>query len=459
MSHFNFYVGLNLGGIGLDDADVTITVYDGRDTIAHQGTGNAALTLPNGLYTVRAEYAQEFEERIVRHTGATQVTIRPTRHAAAPLFGTATAHEYYSYPSGDISRKETDQPLGDARDEGRLFIFIRTTDQRAYQGQDLSDKLSLRKPKSNQVLTTFDDGVEKNAAGFLAYSVRAEPGMYVLEYAGVPARQMPLYVFAGWQTQVFVIHHQRPLLEGATIYLARSGDGFRADDRYAYAADMAINGLQNDRALMPREAMQTLLYGKFENPMLGLLGAHILLRQPKVERHTIEMVLGNLNYLLPGSSDVAALQILKALKLGEPIPKNISFETMPMLRAGFEAIIAADNAAEQIIPDGGWVERIAARVYTDSPWTSWEPLPAPKASPPPLPPALFNLSTYTSIFRSPLVDHAEAKSPEKDWVKDSLREAIARGQKTGQSPEIVMAKLATDFKVPLRLVKRAYTEL
>jgi hypothetical protein len=77
--------------------------------------------------------------------------------------------------------------------------------------------------------------------------------------------------------------------------------------------DLALNGLQNHQDLLDEKDLNVLLYGKFHNPMLGLVGAHILFQKPELSPR-IEIVLRNLDHLLPESADVAALVRLAQLR-------------------------------------------------------------------------------------------------------------------------------------------------
>ena len=452
-------ISLDLAFAGFSAEDVTITVYNGVDEIVHRGAGPATLSLPKGLYTVRAEFAGEIYEQVVRHDQATPVSIAPERHASAPVEGAATSYEYYSETSSRLSREVTGPPLGRvASESGGLFIFIRAANQFAHGGQDLRQDLSLRSPRDGQLLSAFEADAQANTTyGYLAYSVQAEPGVYILDYAGSPSRQMPIYVYRNWQTQIFVTHHKRPRLEGATILLGQNG--FNPSDNLPKIIDMAISGLQNNVDLLPQSAMWELLNAKFSNPMLGLLGAHLLLRRKETEYGAVDMVLGNLGYLLPDSPDVRALYLMKALRDGnQGALDNMTFDTPPMFRAGFSAAIAADADHEGILPDRGWLEQVAPLVYTDSPWTTWAPLP-PSLVPDALP--MDDQSMPYQLFSRGGNGGGAGGPPQPDdgWLTQSLAEAVERASKTGQPPDKVLRKFAADFNVPLRLVKRAYASL
>jgi hypothetical protein len=284
--------------------------------------------------------------------------------------------------------------------------------------------------------------------------------MYVLEYAGQPPRQMPIYVFKNWQTQVFIIFRKRPWLEGATILLAHPNIGFEPSNHESYVIDMALSGLQNNVALLPKKMLRELINAKFDNPMMGLLGAHLLLKRNDATWGQMDMVLGNLGYLLGEAPDVEALRIMAALRFEKSPPVNLSFSSPPMLRAAYEGLVAADNSYPNLIPDGGPLERIASEVYRDSPWTSWAPLPA-KPIVDEIVPYLENLAVtapYIKLFTSPwLTDVKRGDSAPDDWLKASMLELMLRSEKTGQPLDL--KRIARDMDVPLRTVKQTVSQI
>jgi hypothetical protein len=353
-------------------------VFDGWEQVVATGRGGVSVALGQGLYTVRVERGGAMVERVVRHARPTSTRVtEPLRNSAMPTFDTADAHEYYSWTAHQWSTR----PTGTApavfgapgAAPGGLFIFVRAQRVEEYLGEDLSLGLSLRR-LDGQVLTTFDRSVtERHDDGWLAFMAPAPPGCYLLRHSGLTAREIPLHVFANWHTQVFIPFSDRPRLERTTCYLARPGAGFHPDDRMAQGLDAALAGLQSGRNLLSPDAQEALLGGKFENPVLGLVGAHLLLLGSDAEPNLIDMVLQNLHWLLGPASDVRAIEMLAALRFGRAVPPGPPVVDPPMLRRGLDAVVAASVKATGLVPEGSFIDQIAAFLHGDSAWSVWTP--------------------------------------------------------------------------------------
>ena len=351
--------------------DIHVQVFNAQNLPMFDGYGDQTIDLPIGLYTVHVEFGSQWRDEVVRHAGATtRVDLYlPERPSAVPVWGTATSHEYYSYTSQKISQV-TPGSSG-------IFLFIRAESQTMYRGEWMWENLFLLDAGGKQVLAFGPgNGEENRDVGYYGTTVPLAPGMYILQYKirDTP-REMPLYVFDSWQTQVFIFYRDRPLVESATILMDHWGKGFDPDDRIADAVDMALGGLQSGTHSLPTQALNILLMGKFENPMLGLLGAHYLLRREKPDLDLLNTVLHNLNYLIPHSPDVVALAAMANAKFGLDLDFG-PLENPPMIRAALEAIYglsASDMQYADLVPPGSLLELIASRRYIDSVYSSWKP--------------------------------------------------------------------------------------
>jgi hypothetical protein len=185
--------------------DAKLTVYDGRDRVCFQSTGESAVEvrLPRGLYSIRGELAGVMRETPIRVNQDTtlvnskQMQIVPPQYTAAPLKGTALSHEYYRYPSQQWSLNDTCLPLGNPNPaDSSLFVFIRPRDDsEEVRGLDQFFRLHLL-DTSGTVVTSFSENVVKTdeKSGWLAFSVRAPHGYYSLEYYGIPSRALRMPV-------------------------------------------------------------------------------------------------------------------------------------------------------------------------------------------------------------------------------------------------------------------------
>jgi hypothetical protein len=95
-------------------------------------------------------------------------------------------------------------------------------------------------------------------------------------------------------------------------------------DQETRLAEIALDALTQHRAILS-DHLRMMLSGKFEQPLLGLIGAHLLIREGP-PGDTFQTVVGNLTKMLgPDHPDVIAL----TTKLDD-VPRPVS--EPPMLR-------------------------------------------------------------------------------------------------------------------------------
>jgi hypothetical protein len=405
-------------------ADATLTLYDGWDEISWRKTGESSvdLDLTPGLYTLRAELAGLIKETTIRldrdvslvHSVTTPLV--PEQYTAAPLEGTALSHEYYRYPSSHWSKNDTRPPIDPSRpSDASIFVFIRPRSSGEHPpGKDLAEELFLLNAEGATVSSFSPSEIQSHSQdGWLALSAPAPQGFYSLEYRGTPSRAVALYLFPGWQTQVFILHHQRALIEGMRIFLARVGVGFNPGrDDFTVATDLALDFLQNGITRVPQRIMGQLLQGKFDNPMLGLVAGYVLLRQPIPDESLLTTVTTNLEGLLgPQVPDVHAIRILVAQALKQPLA-TFSFRYPPMFRAGLEGVIRASLDHPELLPQDGVIDDIATRMLADSLWSSWETSEATVGLVSPESQQTFGTATAGA-------------TPKLDWVQSALLDAMS----------------------------------
>ena len=202
--------------------------------------------------------------------------------SAAPLARRAKDRSAHTRNAEKWSRKTTwpSAPGG----ESRLFLFVHTADPQAYPS--FADGLQVLDGNMNLV-SDLSKGVQKNVrSGWLAFTADLPAGCYILRRGrrGVRVRQQPIYLCAGWETQVYIEAKSAPSLRTFTINMARRGMGFRSDDETALACEVVLDSLgrsESSRSVMAREQIAVLLEDKLENPWLGILAAYSLRRTLK----------------------------------------------------------------------------------------------------------------------------------------------------------------------------------
>ena len=142
------------------------------------------------------------------------------------------------------------------------------------------------------------------------------------------------------------------------------------------------------------------------------------------------MVLQNLSRLIPGSPDVAALNLL-AGSIIPPSPTKFTFGTPPMIRPGLMAVISEAIRRPTILAQDSLIPQIAPVLYVDAPWVTWKTI-----------------------------------APKKDtvnWVHlaivDFVRRAIEPGDKKQKITPPGVAQLAASLRLPQQTISQAAMEL
>lgn len=358
-----------------------VKILDERQKVVFEGTVHAShqLSLPRGRYRILGQRAGYTAELRVHLDKPSKVHVfSPRLYTAATLEGRPSSHEYYTEPSIKWSRKETRKPLTKNLDAS-IFVFVRAPSVESYHaGTELRSGLALL-DEEHRELSQF--GTSETAHdltfGWLAFNARTSRGTYYLRFSGTPSVEVPIQIFSGYQSQIFLMHLGRPLFETLKIFMSPGARGFQPRDDEAIAVDTALVGLQNNIDLLSDDALDLLLHAKFQNPMLGLVGAHVLLKRSE-DAQRIALVLRNLARLLPDSTDASALDLAaRSRKVKLPHPrKSFVFDHPPMLRAGLDAVIAASTRRPAVIAKDSAIPQIAPWLFADSPWSSWQPIPA-----------------------------------------------------------------------------------
>jgi hypothetical protein len=190
---------------------------------------------------------------------------------------------------------------------------------------------------------------------------------------------MTVVASPGWQTQVFLtVKRSDPVgvsglgdpadgeldLATAAILMSRLGDGYRPNDETAKTVELTKLALEDGRAVIPSETLLQMVHDKFENPMLGILGAHGLFRSG--ERDSLRSVVENLRQLVGEHPDVESLSL--ALDGGSSIAE---WTTPPMLSSSWSQVVGAATRQPDLVPAGSLAERVSTNLWGSSAWLIW----------------------------------------------------------------------------------------
>ena len=260
-----------------------VSVYDGFDRLVHTARGGTpdTIQLRRGWYVVRTELGGRIEERAIRHDGPSTVVVKPPRIPTPAVIGEVAAScPYYAEPAAHFSVHETRAPLGEGPAKSRLLVFVRALDREAAACESSFGANLLLLDADGRIVASFTDQetVVDSAAGWRALSAQAAPGRYLLRARSPLRRDMAIDLYPGWASRIFVMHSRHACIEDACVLLGRVGAPFDPQDAGAQVVVMALDalGYGTERFYEP---LAEIAQGRFDNPMVGLLGAHVLARR------------------------------------------------------------------------------------------------------------------------------------------------------------------------------------
>jgi hypothetical protein len=373
------------------DVPRRIQITDGSLSLVAKGFGQLEkVRLPAGVYQARVESVEKpFEQMVFVAPGKkTSITYpvheREVLPSAAPVPGADAMHEYMRDPLNHaVMRPATLKPC-------RIVVMA----TRQIAGPiDLSGFRFLD-AKGREVTEMVGNLGDAEGNEWKIISRDVDEGGWILEWPAAnfgPKKllRQPLWCSKNWCTLIFVgvnVATGTPDMENVSIYFWRTGSSFAPEQtdqpdswdtrnvlqsqRYT---ELALHSLVNGRSLLSIDEVDTnLLVEKFKNPMLGILGCHLLLQRTSKDAKLIRTVVANLDRLVPGDPDVMALEVMArraGVKGLKSLARTLSWP--PMLRKGFLALRDEDWLKPGTIAQGSVCDRVRAGILSGGVWTRW----------------------------------------------------------------------------------------
>jgi hypothetical protein len=379
--------------IRASDSGTEIFVVDGDLQLVDRGIGRLVTKpLDPGIYKIKARAGVETREQYVVLSGPGQTVILPQFAFAspAPLAGTSKTHEYHV--DGAVS--ESQHVHVQAGTGSTIFVFSR-------EWTASLDPARQSPPRENPAAglwlldadgaTVADLGTHARVRGdvpdpFAGCTVAVDPGAYRLavDVPGGGRLEETVVACGGWQTQVFLL--QRNMnggrcadLPNGSVLMAR-GMGFLPNDAAARQGELARLGLTNERKVLSADVLR-MLGDKFDNPMLGIFGGHLLLMdaspevrgpngailtpEKKPDLDLLGRVVMNLRGLVGSSHpDVEALALAC-------VGTTRRFAAPPMLRRSWALVVDRTVSDRELVPTGSLAANAASHVLGEEPWLVW----------------------------------------------------------------------------------------
>lgn len=256
--------------------------------------------------------------------------------------------------------------------------------------------------------------LENNSLHFL------DEGIFELYYDDPNGSRsiLPIPIAKNWDTHVFIVTDEgRPLLGTASVSMRPAGAGFDPSDALIDAYERGIADLVTGGRGPDSGTLDNLLWGKYRNPLFGLLGAHFLIRELRRDTELnpdwlerLSIVIRNLGTLLGATApDVVALRIWKQLISKEPLTERFP-SNLPLFNVGFQAFIEATAVSDKPTKQ---FDAIALGLDANSPWT------------------VFSLRGKPE-FKGRLIHPYLGLSDIPEQVVKYMRDAIEQSKRTGQ---------------------------
>lgn len=375
-----------------EEAGTEIFLLDDQSRVIQREIGNLETSQPPGVYKIkiRAGYAKYEEILFLEAEPVTKSYHALPFFSPIPLDGTAARIESHARAAERFTQEATPVVIGEG---SGLFVFARDFPCNGDENQtpvveNPAQGLSIKNINGETLVNLQERSeVSHGTEPWAGCLIQLDPGSYVISLKAPDGEVSEQIVYAAnaWHTQVFVTQrsHEKkietasgeweetlfrlPDLSGAAVLVTRN-KYFRADDPYARLAELARLNLSIRRQVLAGK-LRDMLDHKFEQPMLGVYAAHLLLLEKELDTPLFEVVIGNLRNLLGDSHpDVEAL----SLATNESGTSHV-FTTPPMLRASWMLVVRASAQRPDLVPIGSLSAQVADCVLGNEPWLTWLP--------------------------------------------------------------------------------------
>jgi hypothetical protein len=363
------------------DRITEIAVYDGNLNVVAKGIGKLVALLPSGLYRVRIRVSSAADEKLVALDRDQSLSFGEVSFSSPiPLPETQRTHEYHIAAAGDAASLLTPKKLGTG---ASIMIFAREWSPQENQSQtNPAEGLSLLDSQENLLAEIWKEADLRNKGDASAgWRADVDPGGYFLRLelddADKTVLLRPIYVSPTHQLQVFCLVSDHAVQENANRAVVRRADLARAaiaisltnsfdpQDRSMRLSELACSALTQSRGMLTQSLIDELMEQKFNNPVLGLFAAHLLLKNSPEDRSLFRTVTDNLLPMLgPDHPDLQALwwQRDDGKQIGDG-----RLHVLPMLSASWSLAVDRSIKTFDVFSFGTFLKKLT-RIIPSVPW-------------------------------------------------------------------------------------------
>lgn len=372
---------------------VVFELYDTNRNLIDSGTGELRRRVRPGLYVVEMTAGSNRKSQFVSVRGSEtyeDLEIDLAFPTPTPMEGTSGERKAH----GNAARKLSHDPRVSLGEGGRLMVFARNMEP---DDDHPVDWHGLEILDQEFAPVTLIETVAARGDGWSGCCLDVSPGGYILRWPRRPASErtggregyridQSLWVAHGWTTMVFLATEPEDghwlWRQGATIHMARLDEGFKplnnTDRPTGMALEVALHGLRQGQTWLPQRYLDLVLDGNYENPMLGIVSAHALLKRRDPPWFYFDKVVRNLDHkvLQDPHPDVDALRLLGKLRREEASGTRVQpFRWPPMFYEAYRGLIERtwQDKEDMLVAEGSAADFAAATLLPESPWTCWRP--------------------------------------------------------------------------------------
>jgi hypothetical protein len=265
-----------------------VFLIDREFVLVDRSIGELDKAVTPGVYTVKVRLGDATAERLIVANEDTSLDMSSelTFASAAPISGTSRTHEYHM----DVARSESLRATQSAGSGSEVFLMTRSWSARDLRSVHPPSDMLLRRPDGTTVAELHNLGTESGRDPARGATIEVNPGAYLLDWHDDDAVidvEQALYAVPGWQTQVFLLgepDEDRGINYRVSMLMTKSG--FQPEDRGARTVEVARSALAGERKVASSTISDS-LFAKFDNPMLGLFGAHLMLLAHEAELNAV----------------------------------------------------------------------------------------------------------------------------------------------------------------------------
>ncbi len=368
----------------------TVSAMDFTYRVLGIGVGTLDASLPDGIYEIVARAGGRPIRQLVR-VRADRTTSQELKCDDAPSLMPLPGSTSWNTEAAAAIEELSLRPSASRDGDSALVLALRIDDER----RSPLPVVSLQTDTGFKLGTP--DHEWKAGRGWRAWSGLSRSGGYLAQVFAPEARgrrrardlettTFPLWLAPGWQTICFLdVGAGNSSVTMNSTHLSRIGVRWNSSARATMEFEAALQAARiGVRMPLSRDEL-TVANLDSSNPMVGILDANVIMKDPRPDYEALGDVLNYLDGEISGHPDVAALRVAAQHRLrryGTPEERlNLDFNPPgsvswpPSIAASYAGVIEVDAGVPETVAIESLADRFCANRVRDGLWTRFRTAP------------------------------------------------------------------------------------